>query len=77
MGDPVTAGEVCGELESSKAVSELYSPVTGTVTAVNEALRHGPGAINTEPYDAGWILKVEVAEDADLLDAEAYAEHIS
>ncbi len=77
VGDPVTAGEVCGELESSKAVSELYSPVTGTVTAVNEALRHGPGTINTEPYDAGWIFKVEVAEDADLLDAEAYAEHIS
>lgn len=77
VGDPVTAGEVCGELESSKAVSELYSPVTGTVTAVNEALRHGPGAINTEPYDAGWIFKVEVGEEADLLDAEAYSEHIS
>jgi glycine cleavage system H protein len=51
--------------------------VTGTVTAVNETLRHGPGAINTEPYDAGWIFKVEVGEEADLLDAEAYSEHIS
>jgi glycine cleavage system H protein len=77
VGDLVTAGEVCGELESSKAVSELYSPVTGTVTAVNEALRHGPGIINTEPYESGWIFKVEVGEDADLLDAEAYAEHIA
>lgn len=77
VGDPVTAGEVCGELESSKAVSELYSPVTGTVTAVNEALSRGPGAINTEPYESGWILKVEVNEDAELLDAEAYAEHIA
>ena len=77
VGDPVTAGEVCGELESSKAVSELYSPVTGTVTAVNEGLRHGPGAINTEPYESGWIFKVEVSEDAVLIDAEAYAEHIA
>lgn len=77
VGDPVTAGEVCGELESSKAVSELYSPVTGTVTAVNEALRHGPGAINTEPYESGWIFKVEVTEESDLLDAEAYADHIA
>ena len=77
VGDLVTAGEVCGELESSKAVSELYSPVTGTVTAVNEALRHGPGTINTEPYETGWIFKVEVSEDAELLDAEGYSEHIA
>ncbi len=77
VGDPVTAGEVCGELESSKAVSELFSPVTGTVTAVNEALRHAPGAINTEPYESGWIFKVDVSEDAELLDAEAYTEHIA
>ncbi len=77
VGDPVTAGEVCGELESSKAVSELFSPVTGTVTAVNTALAHGPGAINTEPYESGWIFKVEVTESAELLDADAYAKHIA
>lgn len=77
VGDAVMAGEVCGELESSKAVSELYCPVTGTVTAVNESLRNGPGVINTEPYESGWIFKVEVSEDADLLDAEGYAEHIA
>lgn len=73
VGDAVTAGQVAGELESSKAVSELYSPVTGTVTAVNEALRSNPSPINTEPYAAGWIFKVEVAEAPELLDADAYA----
>lgn len=77
VGDSVTAGEVCGELESSKAVSELYSPVTGTVTAVNEALGRGPSAINDEPYESGWIFKVDVSEAPDLMDAEAYADHIA
>lgn len=77
VGDEVTAGEVCGELESSKAVSELYSPVTGTVTAVNEALDTSPDAINDEPYEAGWIFKVEVSEDVELLDADSYADHIA
>ena len=77
VGERVEAGDEIIELESSKAVSELYSPVTGTVTAVNDALRHGPGAINTEPYESGWIFKVDVSEDAELLDAEGYAEHIA
>ncbi len=77
VGDKVTAGEVCGELESTKAVSELYSPVSGTVTAVNEALAGAPGAINDEPYEAGWIFKVEVSEETDLMDADAYADHVS
>ena len=77
VGDAVTAGEVCGELESSKAVSELYSPVSGTVTAVNEALSAAPAAINDDPYDGGWIFKVEVSEDIELLDPETYADHIA
>jgi len=77
VGDEVTAGEVCGELESSKAVSELYSPVSGTVTAVNEALSASPDAINDEPYESGWIFKVDVSEGIELLDSEAYADHIA
>ena len=77
VGEEVTAGEVCGELESSKAVSELYSPVTGTVTAVNESLSNAPAAINDEPYEGGWIFKIEVSEDIELLDSDAYAEHIA
>lgn len=78
VGDAVVAGEVCGELESTKAVSELYSPVSGTVTAVNEALERSPETINADAYGDGWIFKVELSETAtDLLDAEAYAEIIA
>lgn len=73
-GDKVTAGEVCGELESTKAVSELYSPVSGTVVKVNELLESAPETINVDPYGSGWIFTVELSDSAtDLLDAEAYA----
>ena len=75
VGTAVTAGEVCGELESTKAVSELYSPVTGTVTAVNEELASTPEDINSDPFGTGWIFKVEIGEmAAGLLDAAAYGE---
>jgi len=78
VGDTVTAGQVCGELESSKAVSELYSPVTGVVVSVNEALTADPTPINTSPYEEGWIFTVEVSADAtDLLDAAGYEAHLS
>jgi glycine cleavage system H protein len=74
VGDTVTAGEVCGELESTKAVSELYSPVSGTVIEVNGELSDAPGAINTDSYGVGWIFKVEVtSKPKDLLNSEAYA----
>ena len=75
VGTAVTAGEVCGELESTKAVSELYSPVTGTVTAINEELASTPEDINSDPFGTGWIFKVEIGEvAAGLLDAAAYGE---
>lgn len=75
VGEKVVAGEVCGELESTKAVSELYSPVTGVVVAVNEALASTPEDVNRDPYGAGWIFKVELATAAaDLLSADAYSE---
>lgn len=74
VGSTVTAGQVCGELESTKAVSELYSPVTGTVTEVNDALEASPESINAAPYGDGWIFKVEVtAEPEALMDAQAYS----
>lgn len=74
VGDTVVAGEVCGELESTKAVSELYSPVSGTVTAVNEKLATAPESINADAYGA-WIFKVELSASADdLLSADAYGE---
>lgn len=74
VGSEVEAGEVCGELESTKAVSDLYSPVSGTVVAVNEAVVDEPGTINTDPYGEGWLYTVEVSGDAELLSAEEYAE---
>ena len=73
VGDTVTAGETCGEVESTKSVSDLYSPVTGTVTAVNEDVVASPETINNDPYGAGWLFEVEVEEVGPLLTADEYA----
>lgn len=74
VGDTITADQVCGELESTKAVSELYAPVTGKVTEVNRELADSPDLVNTDAYGAGWIIKVEVsAPNKALLNAEQYA----
>ena len=71
-GDEVTAGEAFGEVESVKAVSDLVSPVSGTVCAVNEDLLDEPEQLNKAPYDA-WLIKVEnVGDTSELLDAAAY-----
>jgi glycine cleavage system H protein len=75
VGASVTAGAEMGSVESVKAASELYSPVSGTVTEVNAALESAPEAVNQDPYGAGWMLKVKLEGDASgLLDADAYAE---
>jgi glycine cleavage system H protein len=74
-GDTVTAGEVFGEVESTKSVSELYSPVSGEVVAVNETTSDTPEVVNSDPYTEGWLLKVRLTGDVpELLDAAAYAE---
>ena len=71
-GDAVTAGEAFGDVESVKAVSDLVSPVSGTVCAVNEELLDEPEQLNKAPYDA-WLIKVEnVGDTSELLDAAAY-----
>ena len=71
-GDECTAGEAFGDVESVKAVSDLVSPVSGTVCAVNEDLLDAPEMLNQDPYGA-WIIKVEnVTDSEDLLDADAY-----
>lgn len=71
-GDPVTAGERFGDVESVKAVSELICPMTGVICAVNEELADAPERLNSDPYDA-WIIKVEnIGEQEELLDAAAY-----
>jgi glycine cleavage system H protein len=66
-----------GEVESTKSVSDVYAPVTGVVTAVNEALANAPETINADPYGAGWLVEISVAGDggdptAELMDAAAY-----
>jgi glycine cleavage system H protein len=79
VGDPVTANATFGSVESVKAVSDLYSPVTGKVTATNDALKTSPDKINESPHEA-WIIKVEVADPTEvekLLDAAAYEAFIS
>ena len=73
VGDKVTAGEVCGEIESTKSVSELYAPVTGEVTEVNEATVDAPELINSDPFDKGWLFRVRTDDVPELLDAAAYA----
>lgn len=75
VGDEVTAGETAGEVESTKSVSDIYSPVTGEVVEVNEALEDAPETINSEPFEGGWLFRVRVSEEpADLLSAEEYTE---
>lgn len=75
VGDPVTAGEAFGDVESVKAVSDVFSPVSGTVCEVNEELLDHPEYINEAPYDA-WLIRVENAEEEEeLLDADAYEAH--
>ncbi|MCK1797618.1 glycine cleavage system protein GcvH [Streptomyces sp. XM4193] len=73
VGDTVTAGETCGELESTKSVSDLYSPVTGEIAEVNQDVVDDPALVNTAPFEGGWLFKVKVSgEPDDLLSAEEY-----
>lgn len=76
-GTAVTAGEPIGEVESTKSVSEIYGPVTGTVVARNDKLADTPEVINTDPYGEGWLVEIEPGDPAaldGLLDAAAYRE---
>jgi len=72
VGDLVRAGEVCGEIESTKSVSELFSPVNGEVIAINLAVVDDPALVNTDPYGEGWLIKVAVDAPAELLSPEEY-----
>jgi glycine cleavage system H protein len=82
VGAEVTAGEPCGEVESVKSVSDLYSPVDGEVTEVNGELEDDPSLVNAEPYTSGWMFRVRVGQDGngdaalphDLLSAAEYEE---
>jgi glycine cleavage system H protein len=77
VGTEVVVGGKLGEVESTKSVSEIYAPVAGTITAVNDALPDSPERINQDPYGEGWICELELAEGAGLealLDAAAYGD---
>ena len=75
VGLEVVANASCAEVESTKSVSEIYSPVSGQITAVNEALDETPELLNQDPYGAGWIFTITLADPAELdalMDAAAY-----
>ena len=73
VGEAVVADKVCGEVESTKSVSEIFAPVTGTVVAINEELTNAPELINSDPYGAGWLVEIEVpSEPSGLLSATEY-----
>ena len=75
VGEAVSADQVCGEVESTKSVSEIFAPVSGTVVAVNGDLDNAPELINSDPYGAGWLVEIEVpAEPQGLLSAAQYGE---
>lgn len=75
VGATLTAGDVVGEVESTKSVSDIYAPLSGEVVAVNEALEGDPALVNSGPYDDGWMIELRLADGAAaLLDAAAYRE---
>ena len=79
LGDTVAAGDACGELESTKSVSDIFCPVPGVISAVNTLLESSPEIINSDPYGDGWLFELDLNDDADLedlLDADAYAEQL-
>jgi glycine cleavage system H protein len=75
IGESVTADKVCGEVESTKSVSEIFAPVTGKIVAVNESLSATPELVNQDPYGAGWLAEIEVSsEPTGLLSAAEYGQ---
>lgn len=77
VGDSVGAGDPCGEIESTKAVSEIYAPLSGEIVEVNEALESAPEKVGEDPYGEGWLFKIRTEGDGELLTADAYGELIS
>jgi len=73
VGESVIADKVCGEVESTKSVSEIFAPVTGKIVAVNESLGQAPETVNSEPYGSGWLADIEVkSAPSGLLSPEQY-----
>lgn len=72
VGSSVQAGAIVGEVESTKSVGEIFSPVTGTVVETNQAVVDDPELINRDPYGDGWLFRVDTTDSPDLMDADAY-----
>jgi glycine cleavage system H protein len=73
-GSAVSAGEVCGEIESTKSVGELYAPLDGSVVEINQAVVDDPSLVNADPYGQGWLVRITIDPSTlgDLLDRDAY-----
>lgn len=79
-GEELTAGQTCGEVESTKSVSDVYAPVSGTVVARNDTLEATPEVVNADPYGEGWMVEVRLADPGQLdglLDSAGYAGHVA
>jgi len=79
VGEVVSKGDACGELESTKSVSDIYSPVSGMIVGINEGLLDLPETLNQDSYSDGWLYEVELSDPSDLdalMDNEAYAAHV-
>ena len=79
IGEAVAAGDAVGELESTKSVSDIFTPVSGVISAVNALLESNPETVNADPYGDGWLFELEMEEGVDLedlLDSDAYAEQV-
>jgi glycine cleavage system H protein len=77
VGSSISAGAVCGEVESTKSVSEIYAPISGEILEVNDSLNSTPEKINQDPYKDGWIAKVKSVGEYSLLDSAEYRAVIS
>lgn len=80
VGDSISAGDSFGEIEAVKTVSELYAPISGTITAVNENLEDSPETINSDPYEDGWLIKIEPSkpeEKDELMNFLSYEEFVA
>lgn len=78
-GDSIKKGDPCSNIESVKAVSDIYSPVSGEITEINDALEDKPELINQDPYGSGWIMKIKTEkpeELSDLMDSQAYEQYL-
>ncbi len=79
VGDSLSQGEAFGAVESVKAASDVYMPVGGTITAINDALEDTPELINSDPYGQAWMIKIEISDPSELdslMDAEAYEKYL-